>query len=155
MTACFINIDWRGVTEKFIIDENGTFIAHPEKDYIIKKNYFELAKTSADTIDDHVGRLMIAGKSGAYSDKNGILIKSFKSFNNDMWPVYMFYQPVANTTWSIASVVPVIMVDTLGIGIGVVMVILIAIALLVTRIVGRFDHQAGHQAAEAVGCLCR
>ena len=133
-----INIDWRGVTEKFIIDENGTFIAHPEKDYIIKKNYFELAKTSADTIDDHVGRLMIAGKSGAYSDKNGILIKSFKSFNNDMWPVYMFYQPVANTTWSIASVVPVIMVDTLGIGIGVVMVILIAIALLVTRFVGRF-----------------
>ena len=133
-----INIDWRGVTEKFIIDDNGTFIAHHEKDYIIKKNYFDLAKTTTDTIDDHVGHLMIAGKTGAYSDKNGILIKSFKSFDNNMWPVYMFYEPVANTTWSIASVVPVIMVDTLGIGSGVIMVILIAIALLVTRFVGRF-----------------
>jgi sigma-B regulation protein RsbU (phosphoserine phosphatase) len=50
----------------------------------------------------------------------------------------MFYEPVENTSWSIASIVPSVMVDTMAIGIGVIMIVLIAIALLVTRIVGRY-----------------
>ena len=133
-----ISIDWRGVTKKFIIADDGTFIAHPNQELIIKENYFNLAKTTADTIDDHVGRQMTAGMEGAYSEKHGILIKSFKFFDSDIWNVYMFYEPVENTSWSIASVVPSVMVDTMAIGIGVIMIVLIAIALLVTRIVGRY-----------------
>ena len=133
-----ISLDWRGVTKKFIIDDDGTFIAHPDKDLIIKRNYFDLAKTTADTIDDHVGHQMIAGIEGAYSEEHGLLIKSFKFFDSDIWNVYMFYEPVENTSWSIASVVPNVMVDTMAIGIGVIMIVLIAIALLVTRIVGRY-----------------
>ena len=134
----FISLDWRGITKKFIIDDDGTFIVHPDKNLIIKENYFNLAKATTDTIDDHVGRQMIAGREGAYSEENGLLIKSFKFFDSDIWNVYMFYEPVANTSWSIASIVPNIMVDAMAIGIGVIMIVLIAIALLVTRIVGRY-----------------
>lgn len=134
----FVTLDWRGITKKFIIDDDGTFIAHPDKNLIIKENYFNLAKTTTDTIDDHVGRQMIAGMEGAYSEENGLLIKSFKFFDSEFWNVYMFYEPVGDTSWSIASVVPSVMVDAMAIGIGVIMIVLIAIALLVTRIVGRY-----------------
>ena len=132
-----VNIDWRGITKKFIIDSDGTFIAHPDKGIVIENNYFDLAKTSADTIDDHIGHMMVAGKMGTYSDKKGLIIKSFKSFDSDIFPVYMFYEPVENTNWSIASVVPNIMIDMIAIGMGVFMTVMIAIALLVTRIAGR------------------
>ena len=133
----FLNIDWRGVSKKFIIDSDGTFLAHTDNDFVIKENYFELAKTTSDTIDDHVGRMMVAGKSGAYTEGNKLLIKSFKFFDDNIWNVYMFYEPISSTNWSIASVVPNMMVDAMAIGLGVIMIILIAIALLVTRIVGR------------------
>jgi len=49
----------------------------------------------------------------------------------------MFYEPVENTSWSIGSVVPNVMVDALAIGMGVSMIVLIAIALFITRFVGR------------------
>lgn len=131
-----LSFDWRGLTTKFIIDHDGTYIAHADKDLIIKQNYFERAKATSDTIDDLVGRHMVQGRMGAYSE-NGVLAKSFKSFDIDFWPVYMFYEPVENTSWSIGSVVPNVMVDALAIGMGVSMIVLIAIALFITRFVGR------------------
>ncbi len=133
----FINFDWRGVTKKFIIDDDGTFIAHPKKDYIIKENYFELAKTTNDTIDDHVGHQMVTGGMGTYNEKHGIIPKSFSIFDSDSWTSYVFYEPVKFTHWSIASVVPNIMIDLIAVGIAVIMLLLIALALLVTRIFGR------------------
>ena len=133
----FINFDWRGVTKKFIIDDDGTFIAHPTKDYIIKKNYFELAKTTNDTIDDHVGHQMVTGGMGTYNEKHGIIPKSFSIFDSDSWTSYVFYEPVKFTHWSIASVVPNIMIDLIAVGMAVIMLLLIALALLVTRIFGR------------------
>ena len=133
----FINFDWRGVTKKFIIDDDGTFIAHPKKDYIIKENYFELAKTTNDTIDDHVGHQMVTGGMGTYNEKHGIIPKSFSIFDSDSWTSYVFYEPVKFTHWSIASVVPNIMIDLIAVGMAVIMLLLIALALLVTRIFGR------------------
>ncbi len=134
----FINLDWRSVTKKFIIDNDGTFIAHSNKDYIIHKNYFDLAKETPDTIDDQVGKNMVAGKTGAYYKKNGLVVKPLKFFDSDFWSVYIFYEPIENTNWSMATVVPRYMIDMFGIFIGVVMLILIGIAMLVTRIAGRY-----------------
>ena len=132
----FVNFDWRSLSKKFIIDHDGTFVAHPDRNFIIRENYFALAKTTNDTIDDHVGHQMVAGHMGSYSQKNGLLVQSFRSFDSDIWSVYIFYEPVKNTSWSIASIVPSVMMDSIAIGLGVIMVVLIAIALLVTRIAG-------------------
>ena len=133
----FVSIDWRGVTKKFIIDQKGTFVAHPNREFIIRENYFDLAKTTKDSIDDYVGYQMVAGRSGAYSNKKSAIISSFEFFDSDFGSVYMFYEPVENTNWYIASVVPSVMVDLITNGIGIVMLVLIALALLVTRIAGR------------------
>ena len=130
-------LEWRNLTTKFIIDHDGTFLVHDDKDYIIKKNYFERAKETSDSTDDHVGHQMVAGRSGAYFNETGLLVKPFRYFDSDFWSVYMFYEPVENTNWSIASVVRRINIDSIAIAMALAMLVMIAIALLVTRIVGK------------------
>ena len=121
----------------FIIDHDGTYIAHPDSGYVIRKNYFELAKATNDTIDDYVGRQMVAGKEGIFKDKedNGC---HFDFFDLESSEVYMFYMPIEHTNWSIAMAVARYSIDALAIGFGVVFLILIGLALLVVRLVGRF-----------------
>ena len=121
----------------FIIDSDGTFIAHPDRNIILKKNYFELAKSTKDTIDDHIGRQMAAGKNGTYLDERG-RIAHFDFFDQDMTNSYVFFSHIAHTTWSIGLVVPRFMIDGFALGIGVAFLFLIGLGLLVGRIVGRF-----------------
>ena len=127
---------WRFVSSNFIIDGDGTYIAHPNIDFVLKENYFNLAKATADTIDDHVGRQMIAGVKGFYGDNDMPL--PFDFFDLDGISAYVFYEPVEHTNWSVALVVLRLMIDAIGAGVGVAMLMLIALGLLVTRIVGRF-----------------
>ena len=121
----------------FIIDHDGTYIAHPDSGYVIRKNYFELAKATNDTIDDYVGRQMVAGKEGIFEDKedNGC---HFDFFDLESSEVYMFYMPIEHTNWSIAMAVARYSIDALAIGFGFIFLILIGLALLVVRLVGRF-----------------
>ena len=121
----------------FIIDHDGTYIAHPDSGYVIRKNYFELAKATNDTIDDHVGRLMVAGKEGIFKDKEGDGCH-FEFFDFESSEVYMFYMPIEHTNWSIAMVVARYSIDALAIGFGAVFLILVGLALLVVRFVGKF-----------------
>ena len=127
---------WRFLSYNFIIDSDGTYIAHPDSSLVINGNYFECAKATADTIDDHIGRCMAAGDRGTYHDERGETAH-FEYFDFESFNAYMFYQPVEGTNWSIALAVPRFVIDGLGMAIGTVLLILIAIALLVTRIVGR------------------
>ena len=121
----------------FIIDHDGTYIAHPDSGYVIRKNYFELAKATNDTIDDYVGRQMVAGKEGIFKDKedNGC---HFDFFDLESSEVYMFYMPIEHTNWSIAMAVARYSIDALAIGFGFIFLILIGLALLVVRLVGKF-----------------
>ena len=128
---------WRFISYNFIIDNDGTFIAHPDSGLILKKNYFELAKTTNDTIDDHLGKLMVAGKSGSYRDERG-RIEHFDFFDQDVTDSYVFYSHIAHTSWSIGLVVPRFLIDALALGMGLAFLILIGLGLLAGRIVGRF-----------------
>ena len=127
---------WRAFTFNFIIDKDGTFIAHPDSSRIINGNYFDYAKKTADTTDDQVGREMVAGKSGTYWDEDG-RPEHFEFFDGGGFDNYVFYEPIEGTDWTIANAVPRFMIDGAGIVLSSIMVVLIAIGLLVTRIVGR------------------
>ena len=127
----------RLLSYNFIIDNEGTFIAHPDDDYVLKKNYFELAKTTPDTLDDYVGRQMVEGKSGMYKDQRR-RIAHIQFFGLDGLNAYVFFQHIALTNWSIGLVVPRFLIDGYAIGIGLAMIILIGLGLLAGRIVGRF-----------------
>ena len=132
----FADRKWRQLTHNFITNKEGTYIAHPEHERVIKENYFKRAAETPDTIDDHIGRQMAAHKKGFYG-KNGLEPKPFNFFDMDNISAYVFYEPIDHTDWSIALAVPSFMIYFISIGSGVVMIILIALALLVTRIVGR------------------
>ena len=121
----------------FIIDHDGTYIAHPDSDYVIKRNYFELAKATSDTLDDYVGRQMVARKEGIFKDKEGDECH-FDFFDFERSEVYMFYMPIEHTNWSIALAVVRYSIDALAIGFGFIFLILIGLALLVVRLVGKF-----------------
>ena len=127
---------WRFLTFYFVIDSDGTFIAHPDSNSIIKDNYFERAKETTDTIDDYVGRQMVAREKGYYTDANDDPVH-FEFFDIDGINSYLCYEPIAGTDWSIGLAIPRIMVDIMGMAAGVAMLVLIALGLLVTRIVGR------------------
>ena len=128
---------WRFISYNFIIDSDGTFIAHPDSGRILKDNYFELAKATNDTIDDHLGKLMVAGKSGSYRDERG-RIEHFDFFDQEVTGSYVFYSHIAHTSWSIGLVVPRFLIDALALGMGLAFLILIGLGLLAGRIVGRF-----------------
>ena len=126
---------WRQLTLTFIINKDGTYIAHPENERVIKENFFKLASETSDSIDDHIGRMMVARKKGFYSE-NGLQPTPSKFFDMDNISAYVFYEPIDHTDWSIALAVPSFMIYIISIGAGVILLILIALALLVTRIVG-------------------
>ena len=128
---------WRLLTHNFIINKEGTYIAHPDNWRVIKENYFQRAAETPDSIDDHIGHKMVAGRKGFYG-KNNLEPAPFKFFDLDNSSAYVFYEPIEHTDWSIALAVPSFMVQVISIGSGVIMLLMIGLAMLVTRIVGRF-----------------
>lgn len=135
-SSIFEDRKWRFVSYNFIIDDDGTFVAHPNPRIVLKQNYFDRAKETTDTIDDYVGHQMVAGKKGTYkNDKDDI--DYFEFFDVEFFSTYMFYEPIEHTNWSLAIVVPRLMVDGSSIAFGIVLLILIGLGLLVLRIVAR------------------
>ncbi|MBR4898986.1 MAG: SpoIIE family protein phosphatase [Prevotella sp.] len=120
----------------FVIDHDGTYIAHPDSSYAIKNNYFEMAKATTDTIDDYVGHQMVKGEKGAYTDDEND-ISHFEFFDLNSSNVYLFYRPIEHTSWSVGLVVPRFMIDGFAIFIAVILLILIGLALLIGRLVGK------------------
>jgi len=127
---------WRLFTLNFIIDSDGTYIAHPDSGHVLRKNYFELAKETPDTIDDHIGRLMVAGEKGHYYTKNVMMPASVDFFDMDGFSACLFYEPVLNTNWSIGMAVPNISINIMGYVFGAAFLIFIFLSLLVVRFVG-------------------
>ena len=130
----FMDKKWRLAATNFIIDSDGTFLAHSDSSYVINENYFDHAKQTTDTLDDHVGHQMVAGvRSSSWA-----LPRSIEFFDVEFGSkAYVFYEPIRQTTWSIASVVPGVAIDWTAFAIAIVLVILIGLAMLVTRIAGR------------------
>ena len=127
---------WRLFTLNFIIDGDGTYIAHPDSDHILRKNYFELAKETADTLDDHIGRLMVAGEKGCYAKRNQLEPIAIDFFDMKSYDACLFYEPVPNTNWSIGMAVPKVFIIFMGILFGISMLVVIFLGLLVGRYVG-------------------
>ena len=129
------NRKWRFITLDFVIDGDGTFLASPNKDRIVNQNYFKCAEATPDTIDDYVGRMMVAGKQGTYRDKDDDPC-SFDYFEMSPFSVYLFFEPIEGTNWSVGLVVPAVMIDGMAILVGVVLLFFIGLALLIVRLVG-------------------
>ncbi len=80
----------------FIISNNGTFIYHPDKSYVMTESIFSLAEQFNNPELRQLGRKMIKGESEVsyYNDVNN---------NQKRWIVYT---PIESTGWSFAAVIP-------------------------------------------------
>ena len=118
----------------FIIAHDGTYIAYPDSGRVVSGNYFDYASQSADTLDDHAGRVMVNGDRGAFCDEDKNLARVYIEGHKS----YLFYTTVHGTDWTVAYVVPALQIDGFAIVVGVIMLVIIAFGLLVTYIVSRF-----------------
>ena len=116
-----------GSTYLFIIDKEGTYIMYPDKERILKENYFTRAKETPDTLDDYLGHQMVANRVGVFhkdDEENELILNGESS--------YAFYQPMSNTDWSIALVIPWFGVNMWAIGLTIALVFFMVVGLLVT-----------------------
>ena len=116
-----------GSTYLFIIDKDGTYIMYPDKERILKENYFTRAKETPDTLDDYLGHQMMANRVGVFhkdDEENELILNGESS--------YAFYQPMSNTDWSIALVIPWFGVNMWAIGLTIALVFFMVVGLLVT-----------------------
>lgn len=78
----------------FMLSRNGYYLSHRKKERILNETVFSATKEMTDTTVFHIGRQMLSGKSDV------------RLLNNDDTISYVFYAPIVDTGWSIASVIP-------------------------------------------------
>ena len=78
----------------FIIDNDGTYLIHPDESRVLKKKFQEITALSPDTLDDAIARRMMNGESG---------ICELTSDGIDSW---IFYSFVKYAEWTVVIVVP-------------------------------------------------
>ncbi len=80
----------------FLLSRNGTYVAHPQKNYILKENIFSRAEEQGNALLRKLGREMVKGRSGfirydsIVSDEEG----------------WLLYQPISSTGWVLGVFFP-------------------------------------------------
>ena len=78
----------------FIIDANGTYLIHPDRDRVLKRKFSDIITEPSDTTGNVLARKMMNGESGSmHLTSNGI----------DSW---VFYSFVKYVEWTVVIVVP-------------------------------------------------
>jgi phosphoserine phosphatase RsbU/P len=79
----------------FIVSQNGTFIAHPQKSWVLNETIFSIAEARDDAMLRAIGKRMIAGESGFFpfsgdiSKRAGFLYLTPIGFSN--WSLGIFF----------------------------------------------------------------
>ena len=78
----------------FLITSKGTFITHPNKDFIMKKTIFDVASEVKDPNLERIGRMMTAGGHG-FTEHRSVLTGKDS---------FIYYLPLPRYGWSLAVV---------------------------------------------------
>lgn len=78
----------------FLLSKNGSYICHPNQDYVVKETVFSAAEEAGKPELRRVGQRMIAGESGYIPLRNLV--------NNA--PSHLAFAPVPSTGWSVGVV---------------------------------------------------
>ena len=80
----------------FILSANGTFVAHPEKRWIMNETIFSIAEARSDTALRGIGKQMIKGQSGFVRLSQSAAGKSG----------FLFFAPIKYSDWSLGIFFP-------------------------------------------------
>ena len=117
----------------FITDSAGTYLLHPDKQRIIHQNFNEIAKLTADTSDDYIGRVVLKEHESGHlmTDDNGndLVIDGEKVMIN--------YISLDYTPWTMVLVFPSFFVNVVSYIIGGLLLFFILTGLIVVFFTGR------------------
>ena len=117
----------------FIADSAGIYLVHPDKQRIVRQNYVNIAKLTADSTDDFVGRVILKEHQSGHlmtdDEGNDIVIDGEKVMIN--------YTSLEHTPWTIVMVFPTFFVNVISYIIGGLLLFFILIGLLVVFFAGR------------------
>lgn len=111
----------------FLITRNGTFLTHPNKNFVMNESIFSVAEAGKSSELRTLGRKMIDGKSGFE------LTKGFTSFKN----YWIYYSPLQTSGWSLGIMFPeeMIMSDVNELGKNAVLISIEGILILILVII--------------------
>ena len=106
----------------FMVDSTGTFLLHPDQNRLLKEK-----------LQTHVGE----DPDSTAKDILGLHTGNDDEFMLDEEKAYISYKPVKYTDWSLALVIPSLIVEIFGYLIGGFMILMILFGLLVVYFFGR------------------
>lgn len=113
----------------FLLDRDGDYIAHPDTERMLRKNYFDFRNPAADKGDTsyvQIGHAMLAGSKGrAKTVIEGV-------------PSFVYYAPIEKTGWSVGIVVPRSAVLRSGIIQGLFLLGMLLLGMLIISLISRF-----------------
>ena len=106
-----------------VLSRNGTFIVHPEKDFILNKTLFDYSEEVGDDSIAELGRKIVAGEKG------------YAEFKDDQGLESMFYAPIERVGWSMAIICPKLEFYQTAIAVSVMVGLFILFGILVIALV--------------------
>jgi sigma-B regulation protein RsbU (phosphoserine phosphatase) len=147
LSALLQGLDLGETGYAFLISQNGTFIAHPDHDFIMNESIFSVAEARDDPSLRAVGQKMTAGASGFVAFDGLDALEPSE-------PSYLAYTPIPSTGWSLgivyadsqvnAAVIELSRIQwAIGlIGLAALLVIALLVARTITRPIGVLDAAA-------------
>ena len=110
----------------FIIDNNSTYIIHPDSSRILVSNFLDDTKATPDEDDDRLAVRMMAGEESEESLSMGGVSS------------HVFFCPLEFVDWSMAIVVPKAAINRNGTALGLLILALILADLFIIYIISRY-----------------
>lgn len=143
-TGGWLNISGNDESPKsyaFILSRKGEYIVHPESQRVLSGNFINESKHTMDVNDDLLGKEMVSGKTGS-------MTLDMDSVNS-----VVFYSPLNRSGWSMAIVVPRVMILLPAFLLATMVTIPMALGLLVVffvcRITIRRESKPLHKLAKS------
>ena len=124
---------WKAENEVyfFAIDYTGTYLRHPDKQRIARENLSKYTKASETTEDDSLAKAMIA------TSRKGHYVGSEDELTIEGEEVFVNYQPLEHTPWTLALVIPKIFINVFTWMLGGFLLFFILLGLIVVYFAGR------------------
>ena len=108
-----------------IVDKNGYYVSHPDKERMLRDNFFKAISEKTDSVADRMMREMKAGKKGS------------AEITFEGVPSTVFYSPLEKSGWSLVMILPNIRYYIVVFGFGILLSLCLLTGLLAVYIICR------------------
>ena len=121
----------------FITDSTGTYLLHPDKQRMVRQNFNEIAKQTADPSDDYIGRVIKKEKGQEHESGHLMTDDDGNDLVIDGEKVMLNYISLDYTPWTMVLVFPSFYVNVVSYILGGLLLFFILTGLIVVFFTGR------------------